>query len=66
MKLRELMKSKGITTKKLSELSGISARTIEQYVCERCPMRNARAYVIIPLAEALDVHPKDLLEEPSE
>ena len=63
MRLKEIMLAKGVTVKKLSELSGVSPRTIEQYTCGRAVLRNARAHIVISLAEALDVPPKDLIED---
>lgn len=66
MRLREIMTAKGVTIAQLSKLSGVSARTIEQYSSGRYPIKNARAYILLPIAEALNVHPKELMDEVAE
>lgn len=66
MKFNEIMKAKGFTINSLAEIANVNARTIEQYSSGRCNLRNCRAYIVIALAEALEVHPKELIDEPSE
>lgn len=65
MHLNELMKEKGLTIKALSQLSGVSSRTIELYTSGRRDIGNARARIVVSLADALQVHPRELFEEPS-
>ena len=65
MRLNDLIKSRGLTIKSLSQLSGVSTRTIELYTSGRRDIGNARARIVISLADALQVHPRELLDEPS-
>ncbi len=51
-----------ISRKKLSFLSGVSIRTIEQYEQRRKDINKANATTLISLSKALFVRPEDLLE----
>jgi putative transcriptional regulator len=60
MRIAEIMVEKGITSKKLAELTGISQRTIESYRANRIqPSLKAGLYI----AKALGISPYDLLDE---
>ena len=61
MQFGELVKAKGYTLRTLSAAAGVSYRSLEQYSSGRYPWRNARAYLIVPVADALGVHPRDLM-----
>lgn len=62
MKINEFMQKSNLTAQGLSELSGVSKRTIEQYTSDRRKLANAKACIVIALAEALQVHPKELID----
>lgn len=62
MKIKEIMAMRGITAHRLAEKSGVSVRTIEQYMSGRADIKNARAHIVVSLAEALEVTPKQLFD----
>jgi len=57
--LKELRKTKGLTMGKLSELSGVSAKTISLY--EQSPPVRPSKKVVGKLSEALEIGPDELL-----
>lgn len=57
----EYIHLKGHTVKSLAETAGISVRSLEKYSSGRYPLRNARAWMIVALAKALDSTPECLL-----
>lgn len=61
MRFNELIRHKGYTVASLAEKAGVNPRSLEQYSSGRYPLRNARAYFIVAIADALDVHPRDLI-----
>lgn len=64
MSLRDLAQSQGLSVPALSKLSGVSPRAIEEYMSGRRSISNAQAHIVIALADALHVHPRDLIAEP--
>ena len=60
MSLTKVMKEKRVTTQKLSELTGINRRTLENY---RAGYRNMSLKTVLMIAKALDADPYDLLED---
>ena len=62
MRLNDYMRQQNLTAQSLSNLSGISKRTIEQYTSGRRIISNAKACIVIALADALQVHPRDLID----
>lgn len=62
MKFNELIKSKGFTVASLADKAGVSARSLEQYSSGRYPLKNSRAHFIVAVADALGMHPKELLK----
>ena len=60
--LSKIMKDKGLTIIDLSLESGVPWRTIELYHQGRRDLGQARARAVLDLADALGVHPRDLLE----
>lgn len=60
--LSRLMRERNLTAANLSELSKVSKRTIEQYTSGRYDLGNARSHITIALADALGVHPRDLID----
>lgn len=61
MTFRELMDSKGMSINQLAAAVGVSPRSLEPYSRGQYPLRNARAWMFIGIAEALDVTPQELL-----
>lgn len=61
MKFGEYVRSKGHTAKSLADAAGISIRTMEGYTTGRFPLRNARAWLIVALADVLGTTPKELI-----
>ena len=60
MSLTKVMKEKRVTTQKLSDLTGINRRTLENY---RAGHRNMSLKTGLMIAKALDADPYDLLED---
>ncbi len=60
MSLTKVMKEKGVTTQRLSELAGINKRTLENY---RTGRRKLSLETGLMIAKILEVDPYDLLEE---
>ena len=61
MKFNEYIQSKGFTIKSLADAAGVSSRTLEQYSSGRYPLKNARAWFIVAIADVLETTPKFLL-----
>lgn len=61
MNFSEFIRQRGFTIRSLAEASGVSARSLEQYSSGRYPLRNARAWLIVALAKALETTPEYLL-----
>lgn len=61
MNFDEYLRSKGFTVRSLAKKAGVSHRTLEQYSSGRYPLKNARAWLIVALADALDATPKELI-----
>lgn len=59
--LKELMKEKDISTSQLSEITGISKRTLEGYISRRRKISFENG---LKIADALGVDPKLLIKEP--
>jgi transcriptional regulator with XRE-family HTH domain len=60
--LKSLRGAANLTQAALSQKSGISRRTIEKYEQNQNDLKNARAHIVISLADALGVEPKKLIE----
>ena len=63
--LEKARRTAGISRKKLGEISGIPERTIEEYERGRNNINNARAYIVVDLAEALGVPVQQIMNERS-
>lgn len=61
MKFSEFIRQKGFTITSLAEASGVSSRSLEQYSSGRYPLKNARAWMIVAIAKALETTPEYLL-----
>lgn len=61
MTFGEYARTKGHTAKSLAEATGISVRTMEGYTTGRFPLKNARAWLIVALADVLETTPKELI-----
>lgn len=61
-KLKKIRLSKNISREKLSELSGISIRTIEGYEQKRRNINNSSVNTMLKLADALECDFFDLME----
>lgn len=64
--LESARRAAGLTRQKLSELSGVSLKTIKEYEQGRNNINNARAIIVSDLADALHVPLKKILNERSE
>lgn len=60
--LKRIRTADGITQSKLSELSGVSLRTLQDYEQGRKSINQAAAITVYRIAEALGVDVEDLLE----
>ena len=60
--LYRIMADKGISLKQLGDMSGISWRTIQNYYQGRRLLSQAHASLVIALADALGVHPRELID----
>ena len=60
--LQKARRKKGLSQKKLAELSGISARTIECYEQRARPIDGARLETLCELSNALDCKIVEILE----
>ena len=60
-KLSNLLKDHQMTIQALSNATGISRRTLEAYTSGRRNLANAQAHLVIEIADALNIHPKDLI-----
>lgn len=58
--LSEILKNKKITTSRLSEMTGISKRTLEHY---RAGTRQMNLINGLLIADALEIDPHDLINE---
>lgn len=63
MSLTKVMKEKKVTTQKLSEMTGINKRTLENY---RTGRRSMSLQTGLMIAKALDVNPYELLPDEDE
>ena len=63
-KLYALMHERGITLKALGDQSGVAWKTIRDYTQGRHKTYTAQAYIILRLADALGVHPRDIVDDP--
>ena len=61
-KLKKLRIDRGLTQKQLAELANIPLKTLLEYEQNRRQLVNARAGIVIKLADALDIHPRDLID----
>ena len=61
MRFNDVIKSKGFTIASLAAKANVNPRSLEQYSTGRYPLRNARAYFVVAVADALDMHPRDLI-----
>lgn len=61
--LKSLRTAAGLTQAQLAIKAGISKRTLEQYENGRNDTANAQAHIIIKLADALNVHPRELIND---
>ncbi len=62
MNFADLLRAKGFTALSLSEKSGVSKRTIEQYTAGYRSLANAHAAIVADLADALGVTVRELVE----
>lgn len=60
--LKELRKKRGLTFQALSDLSGIPLKTLQRYEAGTCKLENMTLINAVKLADALGVHPRELLK----
>ena len=58
--LKEVMESKGMTTKELAEMTGISKRTLDEY---RAARKNPSLCNGLKIADALRIDPRELYKK---
>lgn len=62
MDFQTLMHDKGFpSVRALADAAGVNPRSLEQYSSGRCAWANARASMIVPVADALGIHPRVLI-----
>lgn len=59
--LKNIRTYRGLSQNALSQLSGVSVRTIQDYEQENRSLLNASAQIVLKLARALNVHIEDLV-----
>jgi DNA-binding transcriptional regulator YiaG len=59
--MTRLRMAAGLTQQQLADKSGVSIRTLQKYECGDNDPANAQAKIVIALAEALGVEPKELI-----
>lgn len=52
---------RGLSQQQLADKANVSVRTIQSYEIAQRTTANAQAHIIIKLADALGVHPKELI-----
>lgn len=62
-RLKELMNERGYTKASMSELSGISVRTLEPYIAGSRKFENTPLWLAVKIADTLGVDVHDLMEE---
>lgn len=62
MTFSDFIRARGFTVKSLADAAGVSARSLEQYSSGRYPIKNARAWFAVAVADALGVTVGELLE----
>lgn len=60
-KLAELRVERGLGQRELAELSGVTLQQIQKYEYGERDMKNAALKNALALADALGVHPRDLI-----
>lgn len=63
--LEKARRAAGLSREKLAELSGIPWGTIKEYEQGRNNINNARAHIVVDLAEALGVPVQQIMNERS-
>lgn len=61
-KLKEIRESKNMTQSKLSEISGVNLRTLQDYEQGKKDINGVRGITLYKLAQALECMIEDLLE----
>ena len=62
-KLKDIRIAAGLTQKQLAEMSGVNIRQIGRYESGTSDMSNATLSNALAIAKALNVEPRDLMEE---
>lgn len=60
-KIKSAREVRGWSQQQLADKSGVSIRTLQKYECGDNDPANAQAKIVIALAEALGVEPKELI-----
>lgn len=60
--IKAILMEREMTVRQLSELSGVKKRTLEPYICGKAKWKNARGYILLSVADALNVDPHLLVE----
>ena len=62
-KLKQFRESANLTQLALSQISGVNIDTIQNMEINRVSIKNARAHIVVSLANALGVKPEELWED---
>ena len=60
--VKYLLLEKKMTTQALADLAGVNKRSLEPYITGKASWRNARAHMLLSVADALGVDPRDLVD----
>lgn len=62
-KLQSIRKSRGLSQSQLAKLAGVTPRVIQCYEIGARQISQGQAHIVIKLADALGVHPRELMED---
>jgi len=64
--VKAMLLERGMTVKELAEMASVSRRTIDPYISGSAKWSNARAGVLLKIADALEVDPHILVDGKAE
>lgn len=62
--LKEALAQRGMTVARLSEVSGVSKRTLDAYMTGYRKVTRSPAHIMLAIADALDIDPRALTDPP--
>lgn len=60
--LKAILAERNMTLKQLAGLSGVSKRTLDPYLSGKAEWKNARASILLSVADALEIDPHALVQ----